>query len=634
MTWVVVNLLHPIIHDKLKKLKKKQIYELVDVLYTAKAKNNPMTHYMNGQLDQQTLLYLLQHPSLFTSQTLYYDFVQKYFPDLVQRHPHVTQALIQVWMMNANRRRQQQQYQHMYELNFKRVNNDIQHRKTKKIPDNLNVNIQLNNILNDTTKKMTDEHKKQLDYQLDRIQKDLDKISKDGLIKNTNINNNPEIQKLRKKHQQQIQRQNKRIEKNKENRVKWMTARLEENPPKYKVWQQTPNPKTRHTETDGQKVRLEEQFIVINDKTGDIDHVDYPGDWSCSASNAANCLCDITFTNDPTGYKPHNELNEDYKTKSEEIKQTNDNSKLFEFQNKYEEIYNIINDFEMLQDLNESLKHVSKKNIKKVPVRILLDSTLKDKVYQNLRSPKSVAQYFNLDYSFKNGQYYFEDKEHNVNIHFDKFYLNESNQNIMDTRNTGKGEYDLKEVIKIYSDAHPLLKDSANEIHFTTILKDNLGNINKSIRGQSDRWSKKIYIAQSAFNKYTNGNLRRTMYHEMGHTLDFSMSTTKQLKEKNYGISSSDSWNDALSKDEDYQKHLGFDTYQYSSAYGKKTKQDDFAETVSMVVQLGFIDKSDALITDENGNLLSSVEWEKYHPNKIKFVQKLLEKANKSQFIN
>ena len=285
-----------------------------------------MTHYMTEQLDMETIYYLLQHPSLFISQQLYYQFLEQYFPNYIQKHPVLTQALVQSLIVNNMRKQQERREQHIFELNFKRVSEEInKNHRTKKLPNNLNINVQLNNILHDTAKRMTSEHRRQLDYHLNRIQKDLDKISKDGLIKNVDIKNNPEIQKLRKKHQQQIQRQNKRIEKNKENRVKWMTERLKDKPAKYKVWQQTPNPKTRHTHTDGQKVAIEEKFIVINDKTGDIDYVDYPGDWTCSPSNKENCLCNITFTNNPTGYKPQHQLKTEYQQQAQKIKQQKQN---------------------------------------------------------------------------------------------------------------------------------------------------------------------------------------------------------------------------------------------------------------------------------------------------------------------
>ncbi|MBE6489094.1 MAG: hypothetical protein E7Z86_10330 [Methanosphaera stadtmanae] len=123
-----------------------------------------------------------------------------------------------------------------------------------------------------------------------------------------------------------------------------MTERLRDKPSTYKVWNQTPNPKTRHTHTDGQKVKLEEQFIVINDKTGDIDYVDYPGDWTCSPSNKENCLCNITFTNNPEGYVPHDKLKEEINETSNIIKIIDQNKKhLYELgltSNAVEEIKN------------------------------------------------------------------------------------------------------------------------------------------------------------------------------------------------------------------------------------------------------------------------------------------------------
>ena len=175
---------------------------------------------------------------------------------------------------------------------------------------------------------------------------------------------------------------------------------------------------------------------------------------------------------------------------------------------------------------------------------------------------------------------------------------------------------------------------STNNIYFTTTLKNKKGKYSESVRGQSDRWTKNIYIAPSAFNRYTNGNLRRTLYHEMGHTLDYSMSTIEQLKSGKYGISYGKLWEAARNSDKNYQHTKNIKEYQYASKYGKETLQDDFAETVSMVIQSDFIDKSDALIRDQNENLLTYDEWEKYHPNTIKFIKNLLNTIDISQFIH
>lgn len=67
------------------------------------------------------------------------------------------------------------------------------------------------------------------------------------------------------------------------------------NKPQYKRWNWTPNDATRHTCNDGQIVPLDKKFIVVNEKTGEVDYLNYPGDWSGSPANVYNCLCEIDY---------------------------------------------------------------------------------------------------------------------------------------------------------------------------------------------------------------------------------------------------------------------------------------------------------------------------------------------------
>ena len=92
------------------------------------------------------------------------------------------------------------------------------------------------------------------------------------------------------------------------------------NKPQYKRWNWTQNNATRHTCNDGQIVPLEEKFIIINDKTGDLDYMDYPGDWSASASNTANCLCGITFTDNLKGAEDYPKFKQKNKKKQRKYK--------------------------------------------------------------------------------------------------------------------------------------------------------------------------------------------------------------------------------------------------------------------------------------------------------------------------
>ena len=297
---------------------KKKVRKLVDYLYTAKTRRDPMTQYMKNELKSEMLNFLLQNPSLFASYYFYQEFVEMYFPDFASEHPTYTSMLVQMAMVNDMRRRQRR-HQRMYEINYQRLLNDTrQIRNDRRITHTMQLNVDLDRILRETTIDLTAQHEQTLERTINQLNK---AIEKEGLINIPDIKKNKKLQEKLDKLNKQIERENKRLEKNKTNRVLWQKARLldDKYKPTYKVWNQHPNPKTRHSLTDGQKVKLEEKFIVINDKTGDIDYVDYPGDWTCSPSNSANCLCSLSFTNDPTGYKPQEELNEEYKQHSEDI---------------------------------------------------------------------------------------------------------------------------------------------------------------------------------------------------------------------------------------------------------------------------------------------------------------------------
>lgn len=225
----------------------------------------------------------------------------------------------------------EQRRQRIYNINYERLQRDTRRiRQNKQIPNNTPTTTRINNILNNTTRDLTDQHEKLLNRQIEQLEKEIQDLQENGepIIKTPNIKENKEIKKLREKHRKQITRQNKRLEKNKDNRVKWMTERLKDKPRKYKVWNYTPNPKTRHHSNDGQKVPIEEKFIIINDKTGDLDYMDYPGDWSASASNTINCLCGITFTDDPKGAEDYSKFKKLQQEKSTQIKQDNQYKKI------------------------------------------------------------------------------------------------------------------------------------------------------------------------------------------------------------------------------------------------------------------------------------------------------------------
>lgn len=64
-----------------------------------------------------------------------------------------------------------------------------------------------------------------------------------------------------------------------------------------KTWVWTGRGKTtRHRSNDGQIRDIDEKFIVMNDKTGDIDLLDYPMDVKGSFSNCSICYCEVKYS--------------------------------------------------------------------------------------------------------------------------------------------------------------------------------------------------------------------------------------------------------------------------------------------------------------------------------------------------
>ena len=294
-------------------LHKKKLLKVIDYLYTAKAYDDAMTHYMMDAIDDATLFELLRNPSLFMNIALYNQFTRKYFPQIntssdIQRAGTPLHRTIIEQTIKQNMTTQEQRRQRIYKINYEQILRDSNRiRQNKQVPNTTTNNVRIHDIQNKTTRDLTEQHEKLINSQIDKLEKEFRELVEqdEPIIKGPNIKENKEIKKLRKEHNKQIARQNKRLAKNKDNRVKWMTERLKDKPHIYKVWNQTPNPKTRHTITDGQKVPLEEKFEVINDKTGQIDMMDYPGDWKGSPANTANCLCELSFTDDDSNvYDP------------------------------------------------------------------------------------------------------------------------------------------------------------------------------------------------------------------------------------------------------------------------------------------------------------------------------------------
>ena len=95
------------------------------------------------------------------------------------------------------------------------------------------------------------------------------------------------------------------LEKYKTNRLDYEKALMENrqaeregyeplNESKTWIWSTLEN--TRHSDMDGETVDLTESFEVVNEVTGDVDYLRFPGDVENDHNNCSNiCNCDCSY---------------------------------------------------------------------------------------------------------------------------------------------------------------------------------------------------------------------------------------------------------------------------------------------------------------------------------------------------
>lgn len=429
-------------------------------------------------------------------------------------------------------------------------------------------------------------------------------ITSNGKIKPRKITNLKQIDDYLKQQEKQIKRHHRQIQKNLDNCVSWRREMMKtKNKPQYKRWNWTQNNATRHTCNDGQIVPLEEKFIIINDKTGDLDYMDYPGDWSASASNTANCLCGITFTDNPKGAEDYPKFKQRKQEEAKKIQEEYQKAK----ENR-EERRKIKKREEIIKELKKKEKEKTekpKRNTPKEPSKL---------TYETLNTPKDIAEYYGLKYQKINDEYHFTDEQNNTEIIIDKFFTRGFGATaLIDNKNKGRKRYDLKEVIKLYDEAPSNLKQATPKIEF-----DKTPRRQENILGTTSRSTSRVKIYGSALmkSKTDNGNLRAVLYHEMGHALDNNVN-----KEYSYG----NKFEKAIQDDYSYQTRHDF-TEELSSDYAESnfeetgTYSENWAESVSIVAQSHLENKETAVLNDKNGNVTTLEEWKEKHPNVYEYV--------------
>ena len=226
---------------------------------------------------------------------------------------------------------------------------------------------------------------------------------------------------------------------------------------------------------------------------------------------------------------------------------------------------------------------------------------------------------------------------HDVEINFDVYFTkNTGAKKYIDSTNSGKCTYDLKEIIKIYKEAPEIYKFATNGINFV--------NENKRRTLGYTIWTDKVVrVLPNSFNRNQTerGNVRQTLYHEMGHCLDFSLTKKKyvdvlknpskysrrewwdareSINKREYGICSSEEWKEIVKKEEKWLSDNGYPV-EHCSWYGDGWRNIDisenWAETSSMAAMADLTDKSQATMQRQSGpysyEMVYWDEWIKLH---------------------
>ena len=272
--------------------------------------------------------------------------------------------------------------------------------------------------------------------------------------------------------------------------------------------------------------------------------------------------------------------------------------------------------------------------------------------YDNLKTPEDVAAFYGMDYErgtddngrptqkFTDHLTYTDPKSgktinHDVEIRFDAYFTkNTGAKKYIDSTNSGKCAYDLKEVIRIYKEVPEIYKFSTRAINFA--------NENKGRTLAYASWrNKQVTILPLTFKQARNvrGNLRQTMYHELNHCLDYSMIPKKYVDvlnnphnhtieerlnvqnymgQRHFSICDTQEWKDKVKEEEQWLKDNGYPV-EHASWYGDGWSyvdiSENWAETGAMAAMDDLTDKTNAVLQRQRRGYeyVPWDEWIKLH---------------------
>lgn len=282
-------------------------------------------------------------------------------------------------------------------------------------------------------------------------------------------------------------------------------------------------------------------------------------------------------------------------------------------------------------------------------------SSFDEQKYNNLKTVEEVADFFGYKIeehpndmfiqtwkeSYGENVFCLYDEKHNCRLVFGK---GKSLSNLIDITNSGKGEFDFKEIIKIYNEAPKALKSSTNEILF--IPRFAMDSANTHLQSQSitvfeGALTKKPTYSPRRFPEInaTTQDFEHTLYHEMGHAFDakYTMAKRKGLffhEFKDLELSYGKKWKKARELDYKHQKELGFTETFDTTNYGGEGLEEDFAEMCALVSNYKKGNKyyADSTIKIPDPSRPSGFsrrkrsieEIKKHNPNRWKLMEELL----------
>jgi SPP1 gp7 family putative phage head morphogenesis protein len=398
----------------------------------------------------------------------------------------------------------------------------------------------------------------------------------------------------------------------------------------YKQWITCHDKRVRrsHKHLDNEIAKIDEPFT---------NGLQYPGDHNGIVEEFINCRCTmVPYIMDKTvsTSKPQFQENTLEPIKVDTSKRTIETKGL-------KEIFTNPQNFEL-----KLQKQPEKKEKKK---QFKYRDTIKDeKQFNKIKTPEQVANYFELEYepwiiNGKNKGAKFYDKKHDTTVYVRKGLRSWE----IDFQNLGRKNYNMKDLIKIYDEAPSIQKHATNTITFGPEQGKNYNALGYCISNKN-----KIFILKGSFNKLPSvkGNVRQTVYHEMGHALDNALNTTVKgtlnsdvIERQSESISHNQFDKVVLEEEEKYNKthehnNNYWNSYKKASWYGETSKQENWAETCSMAAFDKLKNKEAAIMEYAevtrvrnkfylNGDLkrIKYEEWIRDHEKTYQFAVKILE---------